>query len=60
LILCALLSGCGLDSQVSVRGEPPVATESARPALPVDYGYSRDDELRINQDLLTRLGGCGD
>ena len=48
LILCALLTGCGLDSQVSVRGEPPAASEAARPALPVDYGYSRDDELRIN------------
>lgn len=48
VILCGLSLGCGMDSQVSLRGEPN-STEAGRPAVPVDYGYPRDDELRLNQ-----------
>ncbi len=48
LVLCVLLAGCGLERKVSQRDDLPAAAEAKQSALPVDYGYSRDDELRIN------------
>ena len=48
LVLCVLLAGCGLERKVSQRDDLPAAAEAKQSVFPVDYGYSRDDELRIN------------
>ncbi len=48
VILSTLLCGCGMERRVPVRREPLATEEGARPAGPVDYGYPRDDKLRLN------------